>query len=300
MVILWDRAKAKANRLLGTTPRQARVMDESTSRLPLEILELITAHLTCDLRTLEACSLTCRSWYIAVVPHLHHTLTLSPEKPRFTRYGVKIPRSARHKLKPLSKLHEMGLIPLVNKIRVEQPLNKRFEARPWFVPGTFSRQDLRYFSAFANVQVLAIQDLQIHSFIPGIERYFEQFSPTLQSITLYAPRSTSRQLSHFFSLFPNLDDIRLDTALPCRSNATAPDSELVPFSSPKLQGRLTLYGRNWVETWTDLIASSGGLRFRHVDLRWNGGWASVLLEACAGTLETLRIGVLERHYLVGD
>ena len=182
---------------------------------------------------------------------------------------------------------------------MEQPLIRRFEACPWFVPGAFSRHDLRYFSAFANVQVLVIHDLQIHSFIPGIERYFEQFSPTLRSIALYGPRSTSRQLSHFFSLFPNLDDIWLDAPHQFTSNTTVPDSELVPFSSPKLRGQLALYGSNWVRTWTDLIAS-GGLRFRQADLRWNGGWGSVLLEACAGTLETLVISVLERRSSVGD
>ena len=299
MVALWDQAKSKANRPLGNTPQRACVTGESTPRLPLEILEMIAAHLTRDLDTLKACSLTCRSWYIAMVPHIHHTLTLSWEMPRSTRWGMKIPRSARHKLKQLSKLHDMDLIPLVKKIRVEQLVTESFNTRPWFVPQTFSRRDLRYFSAFTNVQVLVIQGLQIHSFIPGIERYFEQFSPTLRSIALYTPRSTPRQLSHFLSLFPNLDDIELYSALPHTPN-TFLDSELVPFSSPRLRGRLTLHSQGRVETWTDLIASSGSLRFRHMDLRWNASWASILLEACAGTLETLRISVLERYYLSGD
>ena len=300
MIALWDRAKAKANRLLGHTPQPIRITDEQTSRLPHEIIEMITAHLTGDLNALKACSLTCRAWYIAVVPHLHHTLTLSWERPRFNRRGKRRPPSTRHELRPLSELHDMGLIPLVKKIRVEQQGNGSFDMRPWLVPRVFGRRDLRYFSAFANVQVLVIQGLQIHTFIPGIERYFEQFSPTLRSITLDSPCCTPRQLSHFFSLFPNLDDIRLDTALLHTINATTPDSELVPFSAPKLRGRLTLYSRNWVGVWTDLIASSGGLRFRHMDLRWNANWASVLLDACAGTLETLRISVLERYRLVGD
>ena len=301
MYALWDRVKAKVNRLLGNTPRPARATDESTSRLPHEILEMITAHLTRDLEALKACSLTCRSWYLAAVPHLHHTLTFRREMPHFNRRGRRRPPSTRHKLKPLSELHDMDLIPLVKKIRVEQPVKENLGVRPWLVPRAFSRRDLRHFSAFANVQVLVIQRLRLYRFIPGIERYFDQFSPTLRSLVLYTPRCTPRQLSHFFSLFPNLDDIGLDTALPPHTlNTTSPDSELVPFSSPKLRGRLTLHSRNWVGVWTDLIASGGGLRFRHMDLRWNANWASVLLDACAGTLETLRIGLREWYRSVGD
>ena len=302
MIALWDRGKAKVNRLLGNTPRLAHTMEEPTPCLPHEILETITTHLTHDLDALKACSLTCRAWYVVVVPHLHHTLTLSWEMPRFTRCGKKKRPSAHHELKPLSELHDMDLIPLVKKIRVEQQRPERWhDIRPWFVPRASSPRDLRYFSTFANVRVLVIQRLQIYSFMPGIERYFEQFSPTLRSITLYIPRGTPRPLSHFLSLFPNLDDIGLDTALPPHTlNATSPDSELVPFSSPKLWGRLTLYNRNWVETWTDLIVSIGGLRFRHMDLRWNASWASVLLDACAGNLETLRINLREWYHPVSD
>ena len=52
-----------------------------------------------------------------------------------------------------------------------------------------------------------------------------------------------------------------------------------------------------VETWTSLIASCGGLRFRYMDLWIVGGCAPVLLEACAKTLETLRFHVAD---LVGE
>ena len=48
-------------------------MDESTPRFPLpyEFLEMITACLIHDLGALKACSLTCRSWYPPVAPHLY-------------------------------------------------------------------------------------------------------------------------------------------------------------------------------------------------------------------------------------
>ena len=247
-------------------------MRESACRLPYEIVEIVIAHAVDDLGALQACSLTCHSWYIAAVPHLHHILTL----------GDNIPGIAPGKLKPLSKLHQLGLMPLVKEIRVEQ-------TRTWFVPQTLSRRGLRYFSAFANVQTLRLERLDIFRFIPGIERYFGQFSSTLRSIALLRPFCTPRQLSHFLSLFSNLDDIKIWRACTRLENPTIPDAELVPFSMPKLRGRLVLHDFGSVETWTHLVASGSDLRFRYMDLCNAGGCPPVLFEACAETLETLRL-----------
>jgi hypothetical protein len=63
-------------------------------------------------------------------------------------------------------------MPFVEEIRVEQ-----YPGTPWLVPRAFSRRDLRYFSAFANVQALTVDSLEIGRFIPGVERYFGHFSP---------------------------------------------------------------------------------------------------------------------------
>ena len=173
-------------------------------------------------------------------------------------------------------------MPLVNEIRVVQ---SRMEGHIWFVPQAFDRRTLRSFSAFANVHTLELQCLALDRFVPGVERYFGHFSPTLQSIILFFPRGTPRQLSHFLSLFSNVDNIEIwETSE--YTDAPVPDTQFVPFSVPKLRGRLTLYTFHWVETWTHLIASCG-LRFRHIDLRGSANCAPVLLEACAETLETL-------------
>ena len=269
MVVVWHRSKAKADRLLGK-PTGAR---EPTHRFPHEIVEMIVAQLIRELSALMACSLTCRSWYIAAAPHLHHTLTL-----REGRYS-----SGRDKLKPLSKLDGLGLMPLVREIRVEQS-----GMGSWFIPQALNPPDLRYFSAFTNVHTLRLQGMEIDRFIPKIERCFGHFSPTLRSITLVKSRCTPQQLAHFLSLFSNLDNVELQHAI-----IIIPTSEprnLVPFSAPppKLRGRLVLYDFHWVETWTHLVALCGGLRFRHIDLCKEASCAPVLLEACAGTLETLR------------
>jgi len=265
--------KHEINRLLGSTPPEIRTAYHSTHRLPYEIVGMIIAHLTRNLNALKACSLTCRSWYTVAVPHIHHTLTLRDKRRDESRCG----------LKPLYALHGFGLAPLIKEIRVS---GKWPVLGAWFVPQALSPDGLRHFSAFANVQTLVLRAAQIDKFIPGIERYFGHFSSTLRSIVLVSPSCTPRQLSHFFSLFSNLDNIHI--TFPERLfSATVPDTELVPFSAPKLGGRLELRGFYWTETWTNLIASCGGLRFHYMDLSWTRGCAPLLLGACAETLETL-------------
>ena len=186
MVTVWHEGKDGIYRLFSNPPSGTHIAHESTCRVPHEIVEII--HLTHEPLALKACSLTCRSWNTVAVPHLHHTLTLGNG-----------PYLTRGRLKPLSKLHGLGLIPLVREIRMEQP----FGVDPWFVPGAFGRRDLRYFAAFADVQTLALQCFQIYHFIPKIERYFEHFSPTVRSIVLSNLHCTPRQLFYLFSLFPN-------------------------------------------------------------------------------------------------
>jgi len=265
---------------LSNVPLETRTARKPSCNIPYDIAEMIIA-LTLDLRDLKACSLTCHSWYIAAIPHLHRTLTL--------RGNSKV---IRDKLKPLPELHELGLIPLVKELRVEQ----EYHLGGWFVPQAFSHNDLRCFSAFKNVHTLKLRRVEIYRFIPVINRYFGSFSPTLRSIALYNPNCTPQQLSHFLSFFLNLEDIeieRINTSVP---DTTVPDTELFPFPIPRLQGRLALRDFRWAETWTSLIASCGGLRFRHIDLRANVTCAPALLEACAGTLETLRFHAMDVTY----
>lgn len=259
----------------GAPSPEMRTVYEPTCRLPYEIVEMIIVHLAGDFASLKACSLTCRSWYTVAVPHIHRTLNLRD----------KLFDTDRCELEPLSKLHELNLVPLVKEIRVKQ-------RRCWFVPGVFTRSDLHYFSVFPNVHTLRIERLDIHSFIPGLRRYFGPFSPTLRSIWLSEPTcSTPQQLSYFFSLFPNLDNIEIQQFFP--SYAPVSNTELVPFSAPKLQGELKLHQFRSAEAWKHLTAVCGGLRFRYMSLRQVGACAPILLGACARTLETLRFYVSE-------
>ena len=271
MVIAW-------RRLLDIAPSEMCTTHESAGPFPLpyDIVEIIVAHLTHNLDALKACSLTCRSWYTTAAPHLHHTLTLTGDKLEI----------GRRRLEPLFKLRQLGLIHLVKSIRVNQGLNMR-----WFVPLEFTHLDLCHFSALTNVHTLKLQNMVIWDFIPGPERHFGQFSQMLRSITLYDPCCTPRQLSHFLSLFSNLENIGIRNTWIPEPTTTTPEMDLIPFSALKLQGRLALQNFGWAGIWKHLIAPNSGLGFRHMDLCNSATCAPVLFKACAETLETLRFGV---------
>jgi len=268
MVTVLHRGKAKLIRLFGSTVPRARATHEPTPPLPYEIVEMIIAHFAHDIRTLWACSWVCHSWYSVATQHLHHTLTLNKWD-----YDINCDQ-----LGPVSKLRELGLLHLVKEIRVEQAPTLSC----WFVPRAFNVNN--HFSALANVHTLRFDKIEIRHFMPDAKRYFGHFSPTLRSIALHNIRCAPRQLSYFLSLFPNLDDVEIRFA----HNPDIPDTELVPFSAPKLRGRLVVRSFSWAETWTHLIAICGGLRFRHMDLSGTSPCAPLLLKACAETLETLR------------
>ena len=279
-IVVWYRTKATISRLLRKAPPKTRFVQDLACRLPYEIVEMIIAH--CDFTTLKACSLACRSWYTVTIPHIHHTISLWGDVPTGVRCG----------LKPLSKLYALGLTPLIREIQVFQG------ERGWFLPRAFRPRDLRHFSSFSRVHTLRIQRLDITRFIPELENYFAQFSPTLRAVALLEPVcKTPQELSYFLSLFPNLDDVDIQWFSPFSSSdfkSSDASTELVPFSNPTFRGRLLLHYTHPVEVWSYLIAGRGSLRFRSMDLREVGECGQILLEACADTLETLRIYTLDR------
>ena len=102
-------------------------------------------------------------------------------------------------LKPLSNRHELVPLPFVKELRI-------LLCTSWFLPDFFHRRGSRHFFAFADVQNLMAQHVEIANFIPRLGQYFGHPSPTLRPLTLVAPRCTPLQLSNFISLFPSLDD----------------------------------------------------------------------------------------------
>ena len=258
---------------LGTFTPEHEVI--RTVNLPQDVLEIIIADLGDDTSTLKHFSATCHSWYLAAVPHLHRTLTLE-DRPL---------DATRAELKPLAKLHKMDLLPFVKKLWIR---SSSFE--PWLSPKKLDRQTLRCFSALNNVQQLRIERFDLSKFMPGIDRYFGHFAPTLRSISLTISSGTQLQLLYFLGLFPHLDDIEIEyypTTKP--DSAPSPSSELaVPFSVPSLKGQLKLTHFTDDTIFRDMITLFGGLRFRYMDLFSVEG-SALLLDACRDTLQSVRV-----------
>jgi hypothetical protein len=124
--------------------------------------------------------------------------------------------------------------------------------------------------------------------MPNIQQCFGHFAPTLRFLALMEPAGSPRQILYFIGLFPNLQDFKLLYILPATGQESAADAELVPCSVPPLRGRLTLACLGGERLMKDMITFFGGLRFHSMDL-FRVKCIRLLLDACAETLETLRL-----------
>ena len=240
---------------------------------------MVISYFIYDKHSLLACSMTCYSWHTTAVSYLHYSLTIDEQHPM----GKLDPRCSWPR--PLRKSYELGLLPFVKRFRIRLDTS----CRTGFTSYRFNKRTLPYFSALTNLQELGIDYLQIPSFMPNIHRCFGHFSPTLRFLALKEPRGSRRQILYFISLFPNLQDLKLNYHSPEEDfQETTADAALVPLSIPPLRGWLTLgrFGRE--DLVKDMIFLFGGLRFRHMDL-FKVKCIRLLLDACAETLETLRL-----------
>jgi len=268
----------------GTFPETLTTHLSPATRAPPEIVGMVIAHFIYDKGNLLSCSLTCRSWYIASVPHLHHTLVIET----FSRHYA--PRLGWSK--PLQEASKLGLLPLVKKFQV----HVGFSDVAMFSPRLFNWRTLRQFSALVNVQELVIDYLDVPSFMPKIRRYFGHFSPTVQSLALRKPKGSRRQIIFFIGLFKHLENLKiLYDVIYHQGEEPADDRSLVPSFIPPLRGRLTITCfRRDAGLLQDMIDLFGGIRFRHMDL-FNVKGMRLLLGACAETLETLRLCPTDPH-----
>ena len=244
------------------------------SRLPQELVEKILSHFIYDFLTLLACSMTCHSWYIATVPHLHHSLTIHDSSGLAEYWKHMWPR-------PLKKSYKLGLLPLV----------KRFRICLWhhtFIPKQIDGLHQRYFSALTNLQELGIDSLQVSTSMPTIRQCFGHLSPSLRFLALKNPNGTHRQILYFIGLFANLQDLKLQYSKPTDEPEDTSDATPIPLSTPPLRGWLRLVCFTKEDLVRDMIALFGGLRFRHMDL-FEVSCSQLLLNECAETLETLRL-----------
>jgi hypothetical protein len=241
-------------------------------------VERIISHFTHDKRTLLVCSTTCYSWYIAAVSHIHHTLTTDSNSLR--------DESGEEGFwpKPLRRSHKLGLLPLVKRLRIRSG-DRDYDK---FTPKQLGRRTLSHFSALTNLKELGIDYLQIPGFMSNIQRYFGHLLPTLRFLALKEPKGSCRQILYFIGFFPNLQDLKLHYSIPRDEQESVADATLVPLSIPPLRGRLTLMCFTREKFVKEMISLFGGLRFRQMDL-FGVKCVPLLLDACAETLETLKL-----------
>ena len=158
-------------------------------------MDAIIFYLIHDTRILLACSMMCRSWYIAAVPHLHHSLTTDDNYNHETKRDNRWPR-------PLKNSYELGLLPFVKRLRIRTGPSIRTSYT--FAPKWLSGRTMSYFSALTNLQELGIEHLLMPGSMLTIQQCFGHFSPTLRFLALLAPFGSSRQILYFIELFPNV------------------------------------------------------------------------------------------------
>ena len=216
--------------------------------------------------------MTCRLWNITARPHLHYSLTmyLDPHEGYDEKYCWP---------EPLKKLYELELLPFIKRLRI-----RTFNSE--VTPKIFdSDSTLHCFSALTNIQELQIDNLRIPSFMPKFQEYFGHFTSTVQRLDLYLPEGSCRQIIYFIGLFPNLQDLTINSPVYPEEEV---DSTLIPHSKPPLHGSFTLVSNEGETLVREMIKLFNGLRFRRMHLN-QVECTRLLLKECAETLETLQL-----------
>ena len=273
---LWYQTKTGIKLLLGLHETKRSSLSGPVAKLPQELVEEIISYFFDDKRTLLACSLTCRPWYIATLPYLHHSLTTDDD-------SIIQKDKKQWWPEPLKRVHELNLHPFVKRLRIR--MRRR---NPSFTPERLGGYNMGYFYSLKNLRELGVDDLQVDKFMPYPQRFFGHLSPTLQLLALRRPRGSSRQIVYFIGLFPHLQDLKLHYTVLENEEENLADTTLVPLCSPPLRGRLTLTMFTREQIVKDMITVFGGLQFHQMDL-FGVKCLPLLMEECAGTLETLRL-----------
>ena len=273
---IWYRIRALLRRLCsgGTSSETSPTYPSPATRLPLEVVEIIIAYLVHDLPSLRACSLTCYSWYIAAVPHLHHPLVINTLTNSYALRPLEWPE-------PIRRMHSLGLLPLVGDLEIRGRYTTAISAK------LFCHRTLRQFMALTNVQDLTISYLDIPSFMPNIRQYFGHFFPTVRSLRLGSPKGSNRQILFFIGSFRYLEDLELfDSELPSWENEQKDDLTLIPPFAPPLQGKLTAWSWGRENFFREMVHLFGAIRFTEMRV-FNAIETQFLLRACAKTLYAL-------------
>ena len=254
--------------------------DVGAMGLPREIVEAILGFLHKDIKTLKACSLTCRALFSAARGSIHRKVKLTKEKvyppPKLVdRIAAKVSQGQRdHEvhLRYLSMARKRGLLGYAQELVID--------IRPSFTPEAL-KVYLPHFLSFVQVRSLEIRRLDLRSFLPVFERCFAQFVPTLRRLHLPDVVGNTQEVVEFTSKFPHLKFLTLTPPPPCHLGDTPPRS---PTKRSFLtSGRLTLTGSASARF---MLEIPGGLHCRTINAsNVDKVELDKILVACSSTLE---------------
>ena len=229
---------------------------------------MIIKYLTYDKPSLRTCCMTCYSWYIAAVPHLHHAQIIHVNtKGRDGKWLWPI---------PILNMGSFGIFPLVKDLRIHGNSDDSFSPKLLHWGAMYYN-----FLELTNVQKLQIKYLDIPSSIPRVQKYFGHFLPTVWSLSLISPEGSTRQIVFFIGLFRHLKDLSIHNVPP--QIGLEHDPTLIPPFSPPLRGQLVAWHLGRADLIKGMVDLFGGICFSQVDLvEVAETW--VLLSTCSKTL----------------
>ena len=258
--------------------------------LPQEIVDHIISMLGGDLKSLKACSLTCKTMFITTRRFIHRNVRLTGEQNwdvLTLREKQKHIRGDRQgsAVKVLCGIAAHGLIPYGRHLSVN--LNKNF------TPANL-RQFNDHFQRFDRIQELSIYWLHTQGFLEEFDTFFANFVPTLRSLHLNTPTGDSRDILDFVCRFPHLEDLTFRMSDVASNDRGTWKSEFLPVVKkvPPFRGSL-----KFCESWEfhgymllQLFSLPGKRRFRFIDLRsFPYEVEQPIIDACSGTIETLSL-----------
>ena len=270
---------------LGTITINRTWMD-----LPQEIVDHVMFVLRHDLKSLKACSLTCKALFVSARPFIHRKICLTSElnwEMLTLREKQRYIRGEREGLavKTLSGVAAHGLLRFGRRLSIR--INQNFTP-------TNLQPFNDHFQRFDRIQELTIYSLHTKCFLEQFDTFFANFIPTLRSLHLDSPSGDDQDILNFICRFPHLDDLTIRMT----SEQSAPPGTLGSVSPsiakkiPPFRGRLKFDGSygGHCSMLRQLISLPGKRRFRFVDFR--GCSAEVeqpAINALSGTIETLSL-----------
>ena len=268
--------------------------------LPQELVDKILGRLLGDLRSLKACSLTCKCLFGATRPLIHQHLVIDSRlyhKPKLWHFGRR--KKGPGPFERLVDADRSGVLPYTQHLI--------FKAKFPYSSANFDPSDLQEhlprIRSITKLHTLALRSFPVYQFYPVVGEYFGAFFSTLRHLDMRNNPATVQQLLYFICQFPLLEDLTI----------VVPHQEYInhPFpmitQSPPLRGKLVLVRPAWLGLIEGLAALPGGLNFHSVEFFQCAAWRhpslglypdlSVILVACSSTLTSvsylLRMGSWE-------